>query len=69
MEINLLSTQSKENKIDKNDETKSKLLYKFKILNDSPKSNKYMGKCYLVNINSSLKKIFQLIKIKIYYLQ
>ena len=64
MEINLLSTQSKENKIDKNDETKSKLLYKFKILNDSPKSNKYMGKCYLVNINSSLKKNFSVDKNK-----
>lgn len=64
MEINLLSNRSKENKIDKNDETKSKLLYKFKILDDSPKSNKYMGQYYLVNINSSLKKNFSVDKNK-----
>ena len=64
MEISSLSSKSKENKIDKNNETKSKLVYKFKILKDSPKSNKYMGKCYLVNINSSLKKNFSVDKNK-----
>ena len=65
MEINSLSSLSKENKFDKNNETKTKFLYKFKILNDSPKSNKFMGKCYLVNINSPLKKTFSVDKNKI----
>ena len=64
MEINSLSSRSKENKKDKDNETKSKFLYKFKILNDSPQSNKYMGKCYLVNINSSLRKNFSVDKNK-----
>ena len=64
MEINLLSNRSKENKIDKNDESKSKLLYKFKISDRSRKSNKYMGQYYLVNINSSLKKNFSVDKNK-----
>ena len=64
MEINSLTSRSKENKIDKNIQTKTKFLYKFKILNDSPQSNKFMGKCYLVNINSPLKKTFSVEKNK-----
>jgi len=64
MEISSFSSHSKENIKDKNNENKSKLVYKFKILNDSPQSNKYMGKCYLVNINSSLKKNYSVDKNK-----
>ena len=64
MEINSLTSRSKENKVDKNIQTKTKFLYKFKILNDSPQSNKYIGKCFLVNINSPLKKTFSVDKNK-----
>ena len=64
MEISSFSSHSKENIKDKNNENKSKLVYKFKILNDCPQSNKYMGKCYLVNINSSLKKNYSVDKTK-----
>lgn len=64
MEINSLTSRSRENKINKKIGTKTKFLYKFKILNDSPQANKYMGKCYLVNINSPLKKTFSVEKNK-----
>ena len=47
---------------DKNKETKNKILYKFKIMDNNPKMNNHRGKCYLININFLTKNNFSLPK-------
>ena len=57
LEINLHS-KSFENIKDKNNlnKSKSKILYKFNIMNNIPVQNKYIGKCYLVRFHSLTNK-------------
>jgi hypothetical protein len=57
LEINLHS-KSLENIKDKNNlnMSKSKILYKFNIMNNIPVQNKYIGKCYLVRFHSLTNK-------------
>jgi len=55
----------KEEKLNKKDEssnkseTKSKILYKFKISENSSNKNNFMGKCFLINLNSLPEKKIQ----------
>ena len=58
------SSEKKNNKMNKSDK-KSKLCYKFKIMDNNPKLSNYIGKYYLINLNPSLKKNFSVQKNKI----
>ena len=46
-------------------DTKNKILYKFNIMDNNPKSQNHNGKCYLININFFTKNTFSLPKKKI----
>ena len=63
MEMNLHS-KSFENINNKNNfnNTKSKILYKFNIMDNNTMQHNYMGKCYLINFNNIKKKYLSLPK-------
>ena len=58
------SSEKKNNKFNKSG-NKSRLFFKFKIMDDNPKLSNYMGKYYLINLNPLLKKNFSVKKNKI----
>ena len=55
MELKNISLDSAKSQ-KKTNEKKSKILYKFKILNSSPNKKLFMGQCFLIDLNSATNK-------------